>query len=80
MCIRDRSAWIAIRKDPEIQVYYKSHFGKNPKCIIVKVAHKMAKRILSVIKSGKPYQINNNITLDNKIILPKDTEVWEDEI
>ena len=40
----------------------------------------MAKRILSIIKSGKPYQINNNITLDNKIILPKDTEVWEDEI
>ena len=24
--------------------------------------------------------VNNNITLDNKIILPKDTEVWEDEI
>lgn len=74
------SAWIAIRKDPEIQAYYKSHFGKNPKCIIVKVAHKMAKRILSVIKSGKPYQINKNITLDNKIKLPEDIEVMEDEI
>jgi transposase len=74
------SSWIAIRKDPEIQAYYKSHFGKNPKCIIVKVAHKMAKRILSIIKSGKPYQINKNIPIDKNIKLPEDTELLEVEM
>ena len=74
------SAWIAIRKDPEIQAYYKSHFGKNPKCIIVKVAHKMVRRILSVIKSGKPYQINKNLILDKNIKLPEDAELIEDGI
>jgi len=74
------SAWIAIRKDPEIQAYYKLHFGKNPKCIIVKVAHKMVKRILSVIKMGKPYQINKNLALDNNIKLPEDAELIDTEI
>ena len=71
-------AWIAIRKDPEIQAYYKKHFGKDPKCIIIKVAHKMVKRILSVIKTGKPYQINRNLLLDNKIKLPEVAESIEE--
>lgn len=53
------AAWIAIRLDPEIQTYYRRHFGKNTKNVIVKVAHKMAKRILSVIKNGQPYQVSN---------------------
>jgi len=44
------SAWVAIRTDPEIQAYYRKHVGKNPKNVIVKVAHKMCRRILSVIK------------------------------
>jgi len=74
------SAWIAIRKDPEIQAYYKLHFGKNPKCIIVKVAHKMVKRILSVIKTGKPYQINKNLELDKNIKLPEDVEMIDEII
>lgn len=68
------SAWIAIRKDPEIQAYYKKHFGKNPKSIIVKVAHKMVRRILSVIKNRKPYQINKNLKIDSNIPLPKEVE------
>jgi transposase len=55
------AAWVAIRKDPEIQTYYRKHFGKNTKTIIVKVAHKMCRRILSVIKNKKPYQISNAI-------------------
>ena len=74
------SSWIAIRKDPEIQAYYKSHFGKNPKCIIVKVAHKMVKRILSVVKTGKPYQINKNIEIDKNIKLPEEAENIDDEV
>ena len=52
------SAWVAIRLDPEIQTYYRKHAGKNPKNVIVKVAHKMCRRILSVIKTETPYQVN----------------------
>jgi transposase len=53
------SSWVAVRTDPEIQAYYRKHVGKNPKNVIVKVAHKMCRRILSVIKNERPYQINN---------------------
>lgn len=53
------AAWIAIRKDPEMQLYYRKHIGKNPKSIIVKIAHKMSRRILSVIKTQKEYEINH---------------------
>lgn len=52
------AAWVTIRRDPEMQAYYRSHFGKNVKNIIVKVAHKLVKRILSVIKNEKPYTVN----------------------
>ena len=52
------SAWVAVRKDPEMQAYYRKHIGKNAKSIIVKVAHKMVRRILSVIKNETPYEIN----------------------
>lgn len=38
----------------------------------------MVKRILSVIKTGKPYQINKNLLLENIIKLPEDGEsIWE---
>jgi len=56
------SAWVAIRTDPEIQSYYRKHVGKNPKNVIVKVAHKMCRRILSVIKTETPYQISYSST------------------
>lgn len=58
------AAWVAIRKDTEMQHYYRKHHGKNVKSIIVKVAHKMARRILSVIKTETPYQINKNLMLE----------------
>ena len=57
------AAWVAIRKDIEMQQYYRKHQGKNVKSIIVKVAHKMARRILSVIKTESPYQINRNLII-----------------
>jgi transposase len=60
------AAWIAIRKDAEMQEYYRKHQGKNVKNIIVKVAHKMARRILSVIKTETLYQINKNVILEKK--------------
>lgn len=56
------SSWVAIRTDPEIQAYYRKHAGKNSKNIIVKVAHKICCRILSVIKNETPYQINYKST------------------
>jgi hypothetical protein len=42
---------IAIRKDTEMQNYYRKHQGKKRKSVIIKVAHKMARRIFSVIKT-----------------------------
>jgi transposase len=53
------ASWVAIRRDPEMQAYYRRQFGKNIKTVIVKVAHKLVKRILSVIKNDRPYKINH---------------------
>lgn len=63
------AAWVAIRKDTEMQEYYRKHQGKNVKNIIVKVAHKMSRRILSVIKTETPYQVNKNILAKEKEVL-----------
>lgn len=49
------AVWVAIRKNIEIQKYYRKHQDKNVKSIIFKVAHKMAQRILSVIKTETLY-------------------------
>jgi transposase len=64
------AVWVAVSKDPEIQAYYKTHIGKNPKSIVIKIAHKMVRRILAVIKTNTPYKINNNLQLDTKLKLP----------
>ncbi|HEV7329400.1 MAG TPA: IS110 family transposase [Flavisolibacter sp.] len=53
------AAWIALRRNPEMQAYYRRHMGKEPKAIIVKIAHKLVRAILSVIKNERPYQINH---------------------
>ena len=45
-----QATWVAIRRDPEMQAYSRKYFGNNIKNIIVKLAHKMVKRILSVKK------------------------------
>ena len=52
------SAWVALRLDPVMQNYYRKHFGKNPKSIIIKIARKLINQMLSVIKNEKPYQLN----------------------
>ncbi|MCU0329075.1 MAG: IS110 family transposase [Chitinophagales bacterium] len=56
------AAWVALRTDPELQAYYRKHQGKNSKSIIVKIAHKLIRRMWSVIKNKKPYQINYQTT------------------
>ncbi len=51
------AAWQAIRADPVMQHYYRSHFGKDTKKVIIKVARKLLSRTLAVIKTEIPYQI-----------------------
>lgn len=51
------ASWQAIRTDPVMQQYYRSHQGKNVKSVIVKVARKLLSRTLAVIKTGVPYEI-----------------------
>ena len=60
------SAWVAYRLDPEMQTYYRKHIGKNPKSIIVKIARKMLNRMLAVIKTETPYEINHKAKKENK--------------
>lgn len=51
------SSWQAVRFDPVLQQYYRSHFGKKPNKIIIKVARKLLSRIHAVIKTETPYVI-----------------------
>jgi len=51
------ASWQAVRFDPVLQEYYRSHYGKQPNKIIVKVARKLLSRIHAVIKTETPYQI-----------------------
>lgn len=51
------AAWIAIRTDPVMQNYYRSHPGKNSKAVIFKVGRKLLSKIMAVIKSEIPYSI-----------------------
>ena len=51
------AAWVAIRTDPVMQNYYRSHAGKNSKAVIFKVGRKLLSKILGVIKSEIPYSI-----------------------
>jgi transposase len=55
------SAWVAFRLDPHMQTYYRKHTGRNPKSIVVKIAHKLLNRMLAVIKTGTPYQKNYSL-------------------
>ena len=51
------ASWQAIRTDPVMQGYYKKHYGKDTKKIIVKIARKLLSRTLAVIKTNTPYEI-----------------------
>ena len=53
------ASWVAVRKDSEIQACYRKFTSKNPKLIIVKIPHKMVRKILAVIKTKTPYKINH---------------------
>jgi len=51
------AAWQAVRIDPVLREYYKSHKGKKPNDIIVKVARKLLSRAYGVLRTGIEYEI-----------------------
>ena len=51
------SSWIAVRIDPVMQNYYRSHAGKNSKSAIFKVGRKLLSKIMGVIKTETPYAL-----------------------
>jgi transposase len=73
------SAWVALRMDPEMPTYYRKHIGRNPKSIIVKIARKLLNRMLSIIKTGEPYQssysLNNGKETKTKIVTKEKREL-----
>ena len=50
------ATWQALRFDPVMQAYYRSHQGKDVKRILVKVARKLLSRIHAVVRTEIPYQ------------------------
>jgi transposase len=55
-------AWVAIRKDPELDVFYRRIYQKHPKQAapkkaIVAVARKMTMRIHAVLRHQRPYEV-----------------------
>jgi transposase len=51
------AVWQAVRIDPVMQSYYKSHVGKKPNDIIVKVARKLLSRMHAVLRTKTTYEI-----------------------
>lgn len=57
-----QSAWVAIRKDPELREFYQRVYQRHPKQVaarkaIVAVARKMTSRIYAVLKEQRPFII-----------------------
>ena len=55
-----QSAWVAIRKDPELLAFYRRIHNRNPKDAaakkaIVAVARKLTTRIYAILKQQRPY-------------------------
>jgi len=51
------ASWQAVRKDPVMQNYFRSHAGKNSKAAIFKVGRKLLSKIHAVIRTEIPYSI-----------------------
>jgi hypothetical protein len=57
-----QSAWVSIRKDPELREFYRRIYARHPQKVaarkaIVAVARKLTTRIYAVLKQGRPYVI-----------------------
>jgi len=60
-----QSAWTAIRKDPELRVFYRRVYQRHPKKVaprkaIVAVARKLTTRIYAVLKQQRPYEFRTD--------------------
>lgn len=60
-----QSAWIAIRKDPELREFYRSVFQRHPwdraaKKAVVAVARKLATRVYVVLHEQRPYIVRHS--------------------
>lgn len=51
------ASWQAVRIDPVMQNYYRSHAGKNSKAAIFKVGRKLLSKIHAVIRTEIPYSV-----------------------
>jgi transposase len=69
-----QSAWVAIRKDPELKAFYWRIYRRNPKQAaakkaIVAVARKLTTRIYAILKEQRPYVLRpdgSNASLTNE--------------
>ena len=57
-----QSAWVSIRKDPELREFYQRVYARHPKPVaarkaIVAVARKLTNRIYAVLKEQRPFVI-----------------------
>lgn len=64
-----QSAWVAIRRDPELREFYRRIYERHPKDqaakkAIVAVARKMTMRIHAVLYEQRPYIIRHEISSD----------------
>jgi transposase len=63
-----QSAWVAIKKDPELRAFYRSVYQRQPKKLaarkaIVAVARKLTTRIYAVLKQQRPFVLRPDISL-----------------
>jgi transposase len=59
-----QAAWVAIRKDPELDDFYHAVYYRNPKPLAAKkaiaaVAHKLCGRIACILKEQRPYVVRD---------------------
>jgi transposase len=60
-----QSAWVAIRKDPELREFYRRIFARHPQKVaarkaIVAVARKLTTRIYAVLKQQRPFVVRSD--------------------
>jgi transposase len=74
-------AWIAIRKDPELQSFYKRMLNTHcrdyaAKKAIVAVARKLATRIYAVLRNQRPYVVHHTTSPDSAYSPQGTTRSW----
>src|SRR4030095_4221706 len=62
-----QSAWVTIRKDPELRQFYRRIYARHPKKVaarkdIVAVARKLTTRIYAVLKAQRPFVVRPDIS------------------